>query len=128
MRQKTFFEKTLKSPLHFSGKGLFTGKESAIVIHPAETETGILFKKISGAKGILIPALSHNVHSASNRNTVLSDGSEDGVIYCVEHLMSALFGSGVTNAIIEVKGSEVPILDGSAKPFVDAILECGVVN
>ncbi len=128
MTRKIFFEKTLKSPVHLSGKGLFTGKETQITLHPAEIGTGMLFRKVYAGRTIIIPAQSGQVHSVTNRNTVLSDGSKEGEIYCVEHLLSALFGCEVTNVIIEIEGSEVPIMDGSAAPFVQAILNCGVEN
>ncbi len=128
MSRKIFFEKTLKFPVKFCGNGLFTGKEAKVTLHPAAVGTGIVFKKVLADRDVFIPAQSQQIRSSSNRNTVLSDGTQEGTIFCVEHLLSALFGSEVTNVVIEIEGSEVPIMDGSAMPFVEAILNCGVVN
>lgn len=129
MKQTLFFEKTIATEVTFTGRALFTGEDVEITLLPAEAHEGIVFKKIiANDKEITIPVDASSIYNASNRNTVLSDKTPDGTIHCVEHLLSALFGCGITNVVIKIKGSEVPIFDGSAKPFVEKILEAGVVN
>ncbi len=129
MKRNVFFERTIRSEIILSGKALFTGEDVEITLLPAQVGEGILFKKIiSPNKCITIAATQNSIYKASGRNTVLSDGTELGVIHCVEHLMSALFGCGISNVVIEIKGSEVPIFDGSAKPIVEAIIKAGLFD
>jgi len=107
---------TVKNPLEFEGTGLHTGKPSRIVVHPASGNDGIIFRK----DGVDIPARYEFV-AETNRRTVLE---RDGVrIETVEHILSALYGLGITDAIIEVEGEEIPAMDGSALPFAQAIYE-----
>ena len=128
MNQKVFFERTLKDSVHLSGKALFTGEEVEIILRPASVGEGISFNKITKDQNINFRALGTSIFRASARNTILSDGSKEGIVHCVEHLMSALFGCGLTNVVIEVKGSEIPIFDGSSKCFVEAIEAVGIVD
>jgi len=106
------------------GVGLHTGLIANITIKPAEPNTGILFKRIDVKKNnIIIPNL-FNVTSAVFCTTI---SNQDGVsVSTIEHLMGALYGMGIDNALVEIDNQEVPILDGSAKLFVKAIKEAGI--
>lgn len=114
-------QQTLKKEYRFEGKGLHTGTYSHICIKPAQQNSGINF--IRTDKGITIPALAENVSNTA-RCTLLSKG--DASISTVEHIMSAFAGLGVDNAIVEVDGPEIPILDGSARFYTEAILADGL--
>ncbi|MGV6812858.1 MAG: UDP-3-O-acyl-N-acetylglucosamine deacetylase [Brevirhabdus sp.] len=116
---------TLKSALRFDGKGLHSGKPVRLTLHPASAEHGIWFRRSDvDPSDALIPARFDAV-IPSRLCTLLANDS--GVsVSTVEHLMAALSGCGVHNALIELDGPEVPILDGSAQPFVDAILMRGI--
>ena len=116
---------TIKSTVVFTGTGLHTGKPVRLAIHPASAEYGIWFRR-TDVEGLdpFIPARWDRVTN-TELNTRISN--EDGVgISTVEHLMAALAGCGVHNALVEIDGPEVPLLDGSSAPFVSAILSRGV--
>jgi len=116
-------QKTLKKTLTFEGIGLHTGKTSKISILPAEPKTGIIFQ-VKTPKGLTEIKADLRYAEHSVRCTYLE---KDGVsILTVEHLLSALAGLGIDNAIIELDGDEIPILDGSASAFVDAIKKVGI--
>ena len=116
-------QKTLKNSLNFSGIGLHSGKISNICLRPSEPNTGIVFKRVDlKTNNIIYPNFS-NV-SDTFLNTTISN--EFGVsISTLEHLMGAFFGLGIDNALIEINSEEVPIMDGSAKNFVDEFLNVG---
>lgn len=107
---------TLRNSYTFTGKCLHTGTVSRIVIAPAPANSGIRFKRASD--GAEIPALASYVTSTARSTTLGKDGFS---VQTVEHVLSALFGLGIDNATIEVEGVEIPILDGSANPYVQAI-------
>lgn len=113
---------TLKNAIHCTGIGLHSGEDITLCLHPAEAGTGIVFKRTDSVTGnCLIPALFDRVTDTRLCSTI---SNEDGVsVATVEHLMSALAGCGVDNALIEVSGPEVPVMDGSAEPFV-FLIEC----
>lgn len=113
---------TLKNTIHCTGIGLHSGEDIVLCLHPAEAGTGIVFKRTDPVKGNpIVPALYDNVSDTRLCSTI---SNEDGVsVATVEHLMSALAGCGVDNALIEVSGPEVPVMDGSAEPFV-FLIEC----
>ena len=92
-------------------------------VSPAESGTGIVFVRTD--LGVAIPALAENVHNTA-RCTVISKG--DAIVSTIEHLMSALTGLGVDNALVEIDNVEVPILDGSARHFVEAFAADGLVE
>jgi len=119
-------QKTIKANIAFKGIGLHSGLEVNLVIKPGEPNTGIIFKRTDLKKNnIIIPNL-FNVSSAVFCTTI---SNECGVsISTIEHLMGALYGLGIDNAFIEVDNHEVPILDGSAKLFVEAIYKIGIKN
>lgn len=116
-------QKTIKKTLTFEGIGLHTGTNSKIKILPAAINEGIIFRIKSDSGSIDIKS---DLRYAKNsvRCTYLE---KDGVsVLTVEHLLSALAGLGINNAIIDVEGEEIPILDGSAKSFVDKIISAGI--
>jgi len=118
-------QKTLRHPVAFVGIGLHCGRQVSMVVHPAEANTGILFlrKDMPAGEG-LIAASWHNVVDTEMSTTIGNDYGH--TIDTVEHLMAALRGCGVDNALVEVDGPEVPIMDGSAEPFVNMIERVGL--
>lgn len=108
---KLFYSKTLKDKLKFCGRGLHTGEYSEVILEPSKKNTGINFflnnKKIS--------ASVENVVSTQNCTVLGTDGEK---IFTVEHLLSAIYGTEITDLNIYVSGNEIPSLDGSAKEFV----------
>ncbi len=117
-------QKTIKKSIHFEGKGLHTGEDVSIWIHPAERDHGIIFKRID-VDSDLIPASIENVLD-SRFATVL--GVNGTSIWTVEHLLAALNGMGIDNALIELNGPEVPAMDGSARDFAEGIRDAGILT
>ncbi|MBQ9548133.1 MAG: UDP-3-O-[Bacteroidales bacterium] len=115
-------QQTLKKNYSFEGKGLHTGCPARLTLRPAEADSGIRFFR-TDLGSAEIPALAKNVSSTA-RSTTLSCG--EASVSTVEHLLSALTGLGVDNVRIELEGPEVPILDGSALPYVEAVLADGL--
>ena len=117
-------QKTLKHSLNLSGVGLHSGKISNVCLRPSDPNTGIVFKRVDlRTNNIIYPNFS-NV-SDTFLNTTISN--EFGVkVSTIEHLMGALFGLGVDNVLIEIDNDEVPILDGSAKEFIEKIATTGL--
>ena len=111
-------QQTLKKTYTFEGKGLHTGKTAKMTLNPAPGYTGIRFRRIDIGEDSFVDALGDNVSSTA-RSTTLSCGKAS--VTTIEHVLSALTGMGVDNAMIEIDNIEVPILDGSAKPYIDAI-------
>ena len=119
-------QKTINRNLVFKGVGLHSGVAATITIKPATPNTGIIFKRIDLKENNIIVPNIFNVSSAIFCTTI---SNEDGVsVSTVEHLMGALYGLGIDNALIEIDNQEVPILDGSAKLFVEAISKIGIRN
>ena len=117
-------QKTIKNSIKISGNGLHTGKYAEVLINPAEPNTGIIFKRTDVKKNNYILPNVFNVTNATLCTTISNDY---GVrVSTIEHLMGALYGTGIDNALIEINNEEVPILDGSAKVFVDKINESGI--
>ena len=116
-------QKTLKTEVKFEGIGLHTGKEVSIKVCPSEPNTGIVFKRIDLDKNnIVLP----NIFNVTNATLCTTISNEYGVsISTIEHLMAALYGLGVDNALIEITSQEVPIMDGSAKEFIAKFLTAG---
>ncbi len=118
-------QKTLKKLVQFKGVGLHSGKVANLTIKPAEPDTGIVFKRIDLNKNNIVYPTFLNVSNTS-LNTTISNNF--GVkVSTIEHLMGALFIIGIDNALIEIDNEEVPILDGSAKEFVEKILSADLV-
>ena len=111
-------QQTLKKSYSFEGKGLHTGRVAKMTINPAPADTGIRFRRTDIGDDAYVPALAENV-SCTARSTTISCG--DASVTTIEHVLSALTGMGVDNALIDIDNVEVPILDGSAKPYIDAI-------
>jgi len=114
---------TLKEAISFEGVGLHTGVLSRVVVHPAPENTGIVFIREDLSPPVEIPAQVDYVVDLM-RSTTLGKG--EARVHTVEHLLAALLGMGVSNARISTWGPEVPILDGSAKPFVEAVERVGI--
>ena len=116
-------QKTIKSSVSFSGIALHSGLNVNICIKPAEPNFGIVFKRIDYKQNNLVYPNFMNVTNTLLNTTI---ENEFGVkISTIEHLMGALFGLGIDNALIEIDNEEVPILDGSAKEFIEKIISCG---
>ena len=119
---------TLREQVSIAGIGVHSGSPVTVTLHPAEANTGVVFWRI-GIDGQKDRELSANFRSvtATEFATVLGDRNGPAVS-TTEHVLAALFGLGIDNAIVEVDGPEVPIMDGSAAPFVDAIDQAGVTT
>ncbi len=116
-------QNTLKKEYTFEGKGLHSGKSVKMTLKPAPANTGIRFTRTDIGQDATVDALAENVSSTA-RSTTISSGNV--VVGTIEHLLSALTGLGVDNVLIDIDNAEVPILDGSAKPYVDAIAPDGL--
>ncbi|HOK41815.1 MAG TPA: bifunctional UDP-3-O-[3-hydroxymyristoyl] N-acetylglucosamine deacetylase/3-hydroxyacyl-ACP dehydratase [bacterium] len=115
---------TIKKEIVYSGSGLHTGKETKIIIKPAEADYGIKFIRKDLPEEPTIDTIVENVLDVE-RETSLGI-TNDVKVHTVEHLLSALYGMNVTNVKIEIYGEEVPVTDGSAKVWVDLIKESGI--
>jgi UDP-3-O-[3-hydroxymyristoyl] N-acetylglucosamine deacetylase len=116
---------TLKSAIGFSGTGLHSGKPVGMTILPASAEYGIWFRRTDVVgKDALVPARWDAVVMSRLCTKVANRAGVE--VSTIEHVMAALAGTGVQNALIEIDGPEVPILDGSAAAYVKAILACGI--
>ena len=116
-------QNTIKKSIHLEGIGLHTGQTVSITIQPAAANHGFKFIRTDIEKSPVIPATADNV-VATNRSTTI--GKKEVTISTVEHLLAAFVGTGIDNALIEVNGGEIPIMDGSSKPFIDAINSVGI--
>ncbi len=117
-------QKTIKKNVTFSGIALHSGVNVNICIKPAEPNFGIVFKRVDFKNNNLVYPNFMNVSSTSLNTTV---ENEYGIkVSTIEHLMGALFGLGIDNALIEIDNEEVPILDGSAKQFIEKIILAGI--
>ena len=113
-------QKTIKEPINFNGVGLHSGKNVNITIKPADTNSGIVSKRTDlNSNNLIYPSFA-NVTNTSLNTTISNDFGVK--VSTIEHLMGALFGLGVDNALIEIDNEEVPILDGSAKEFIKKII------
>ena len=117
-------QKTLKNEIILKGVGLHSGEYANLLIKPAHPNTGIIFKRVDiKNNNIVIP----NIFNVSNASFCTTISNEEGVsVSTLEHLMGAFYGMGIDNALIEIDNQEVPILDGSAKIFVEEINKAGI--
>lgn len=115
------YQHTVCKSYQFEGKGLHTGLVAKMTIKPAPENTGIRFVRTD--LGVVVDALAENVTSTARSTTISIDNAE---VHTIEHVVSALTGLGVDNAIIEINNKEVPILDGSAKYYAEAICRDGL--
>ena len=117
-------QKTIKKKVSFSGIGLHSGKQVTISVKPSEPNTGIVFKRVDLKENNLVYPNFLNVSNTALNTTISNDYGVK--VSTIEHLMGALFGMGIDNVLIEINNEEVPILDGSAKFFIDRILSVGL--
>ncbi len=113
-------QKTIKNSVQFNGVGLHSGKVVNLSINPSEPDTGIVFKRVDLKDNNLVYPSFLNVSNTSLNTTISNDFGVK--VSTIEHLMGALFSVGIDNALIKIDNEEVPILDGSAKEFVEKIL------
>ncbi len=116
-------QRTLKNTIRAQGVGLHTGKKADITLRPAAANTGIVFRRVDQDPPTEIPARMVNVGDTRLSTTLVMNGAS---ISTVEHLLSAFAGFSIDNAYIDVSAEEVPIMDGSAGPFVFMIQSAGV--
>ena len=114
---------TLKKIYFFQGKGLHTGTYAHMKLLPAAVNTGIVFRRTDLRSKPEIEAVADNVTNTARSTTI---SHNEAVVVTIEHLMSAFTGLGIDNALVELDNIEVPILDGSAKAYVEAILKDGL--
>jgi UDP-3-O-acyl N-acetylglucosamine deacetylase len=118
-------QRTIQKPVDLSGVGLFTGVETNLRILPAMVNTGIVFVRTDLASRPRIKADIEHAPEPQRRTAIEQDGAQ---VETVEHLLSALSGLGIDNVEIEIDNIEVPILDGSAEPFVTALRDAEIVE
>jgi UDP-3-O-[3-hydroxymyristoyl] N-acetylglucosamine deacetylase len=116
-------QRTLKNSIRATGVGLHTGKKVLMVLRPAPANHGIWFRRTDLDEPVDIPARAENVGETTLGTTIAVDGAR---VSTIEHLLSALAGLGIDNAIIELSADEVPIMDGSAGPFVFLLQSAGI--
>ena len=120
------FQTTLSKPLKFEGVGLHSGKKTSITLLPASDDQGIIFKRTDIQKNNLIKASYKNVTSAKLCTTLQNENEVK--VSTVEHLLAAIYIADIDNILIEIDNEEVPIMDGSAKDFFDAIKKTKIKN
>lgn len=116
-------QRTLRSLVRASGVGLHTGQKVRITLRPAPVDTGVVFRRTDLASPVDIPARAERVGEARLASTLIQG---DVKVHTVEHLMSAFGGLGVDNAYVDLDAPELPIMDGSASPFVLLIQQAGI--
>jgi len=116
-------QRTLKTLIRTTGVGLHTGKKVEMTLRPAAPDTGIVFHRADLENAADLPALAHQV-TDTRLATCLGEG--ENKVWTIEHLMSALAGLGIDNARVDLSGPELPIMDGSAGPFVFLIQSAGI--
>jgi len=116
-------QRTIKTSIQATGVGLHTGRKVRLLIRPAQTDTGIVFRRVDLDPVVDVPAKALHV-GETRLSSCLVQG--EARVYTVEHLMSALAGLGIDNAYIDIDGPEVPIMDGSAAPFVFLLQGAGI--
>ncbi|MEJ2480200.1 MAG: UDP-3-O-acyl-N-acetylglucosamine deacetylase [Acidihalobacter sp.] len=116
-------QRTLKNPIRATGVGLHTGEKVLLTLRPAPVDTGVVFRRSDLDPVVDIKATPLNVGDTRLSTTLMQDGVS---VSTVEHLLSAVAGLGVDNLVVEVSSSEVPIMDGSAGPFVFLLQSAGI--
>lgn len=116
-------QRTLKNEIRATGVGLHTGKKVYLTLRPAAVDAGIMFRRVDLDPVVEIEAKAENVGDTTLSTTLVNG---DARVSTVEHLLSAMAGLGIDNAIVEVSADEVPIMDGSAGPFVFLIQSAGI--
>ena len=118
-------QRTLKNTIRATGVGLHTGKKVLMVLRPAPVETGIVFRRTDLDDPVEIPARAENVGDTMLGTTIVNG---DVKVSTIEHLLSAFAGLGVDNAYVDLSAPEVPIMDGSAGPFVFLLQSAGIAE
>jgi UDP-3-O-[3-hydroxymyristoyl] N-acetylglucosamine deacetylase len=118
-------QRTLKNPIRASGVGLHSGKKVLMILKPAPADTGVVFRRIDLDQPVEVPATAENVGETMLGTTLVKDGVR---VATVEHLLSAFAGLGIDNAYVELTAEEVPIMDGSAGPFVFLLQSAGIAE
>jgi UDP-3-O-[3-hydroxymyristoyl] N-acetylglucosamine deacetylase len=116
-------QRTLKNVIRATGIGLHTGEKVYLTVRPAAIDTGIIFRRVDLDPAVDIKATAENVGETTLSTTLVQDGVKIGT---VEHLLSAMAGLGIDNAYVELSAPEVPIMDGSAGPFVFLLQSAGI--
>lgn len=114
---------TIKRKVSLKGVGLHSGETTKCVIHPSAANTGIVFVR-SDLKGA--PQIQADISKVVRTDMSTTLGANGAVVATIEHLMAAFYGMGITNALVEVDGPEVPIMDGSSREFADALEDAGI--
>ena len=118
-------QRTLNNTIRATGVGLHTGEKTYLTLRPAEVNTGIVFRRVDLSPMVCIPAKANHVGDTQLSTTLINEGVR---VSTVEHLLSAFAGLGIDNAYVDVSSGEVPIMDGSAGPFVFLIQSAGVAE
>lgn len=118
-------QKTLSAPINFEGIGLHTGEKVSMKVHPASENHGYVFRRTDLEGNPEIKADLDHVVSTKRGTTI---GVNGATVHTTEHILAALYGSEIDNALIELDGPEVPIMDGSARDFVEAIQKAGIAD
>jgi len=118
-------QRTLKNAIRATGVGLHTGEKVYLTLRPAPVDTGIVFRRVDLDPPVAIPARAEHVGDTTLSTSLVRDGVR---VATVEHLLSAFAGLGIDNAYVDLSASEVPIMDGSAGPFVFLIRSAGIVE
>ena len=116
-------QNTLKGEFSLKGKGLHTGKEVCATFKPAAENTGYKIVRVDLEEKTEIPALAKYIELVDRASCLQKDGAK---VYTLEHAMAALYGCGIDNCVIELSGEEFPILDGSARYYVEEIQKVGI--
>jgi UDP-3-O-[3-hydroxymyristoyl] N-acetylglucosamine deacetylase len=116
-------QRTLKKKISTTGVGLHTGTKVTLTLRPAAIDAGIVFRRVDLTTPVDIPARATNVTDTRLSTLIERDGAK---VSTVEHLMSAFAGMGIDNAYVDITGPEVPIMDGSAGPFVFLLQQAGI--
>src|SRR6185503_2809479 len=116
-------QRTLKNTIRATGVGLHTGKKVLMTLRPGAADTGIVFRRMDLPKPAEVRAYAENVGETTLGTTLVNGEAK---VSTVEHLLSAFAGLGIDNAVVEVNAPEVPIMDGSAGPFVFLLQSAGV--
>ena len=118
-------QRTLKNTIRATGIGLHSGRKVYLTLSPAPIDTGVVFRRIDSNPPVIIPGTALNVHETELATTLGADGVR---VSTVEHLMAALAGLGIDNCLVDLSADEVPIMDGSAAPFVFLVQSAGILE
>jgi len=118
-------QRTLKTVVQATGVGLHTGEKVYLTLRPSPVNSGIVFRRVDLPRPVDIPAEAHSVNDTRLSTCLEANGAR---VATVEHLMSALAGLGIDNAIVELSSSELPIMDGSAGTFIFLIQSAGIIE